>query len=107
MAVLCLISASLQPELLSGTLRSNLDPFSDYDDADLNNVVGLKQLQPYRRGPSKPANLNKRLKRFRERGSSAMWVETGDAVTSAEKKRDMELRERVVREGGWRYEPHA
>ena len=48
-----------------------------------------------------------RLKRFRERGSSAMWVETGDAVTSAEKRRDMELRERVVRDGGWRYEPGA
>ncbi|PPJ60231.1 hypothetical protein CBER1_08848 [Cercospora berteroae] len=46
-----------------------------------------------------------RLKRFRDRGSSAMWIETGDAVTSAEKRRDMELRERVVREGGWRYEP--
>ncbi|KAF2766252.1 hypothetical protein EJ03DRAFT_183761 [Teratosphaeria nubilosa] len=46
-----------------------------------------------------------RLKRFRERGSSAMWVETGDAVTSAEKRRDMEVRERVAREGGWSYEP--
>ncbi|KAK5126078.1 hypothetical protein LTR85_011433 [Meristemomyces frigidus] len=46
-----------------------------------------------------------RLKRFRDRGSSAAWVETGDAVTSAEKRRDMEGRERVVREGGWRYEP--
>ncbi|KAH9827001.1 C-type lectin [Teratosphaeria destructans] len=46
-----------------------------------------------------------RLKRFRDRGSSAMWVETGDAVTSAEKRRDMEVRERVAKEGGWRYEP--
>ncbi|EME83735.1 C-type lectin [Pseudocercospora fijiensis CIRAD86] len=55
----------------------------------------------------KNSKNQERLKRFRERGSSAMWVETGDAVTSAEKKRDMELRERVVREGGWRYEPHA
>ena len=36
------------------------------DDADLNNVVGLKQLQPYRRGSTKPSNLKKRLKRFRE-----------------------------------------
>jgi hypothetical protein len=36
-----------------------------------------------------------------------MWVESGDAVTSAEKKRDMELRERVARDGGWRYEPGA
>ncbi|GAB7358891.1 hypothetical protein MBLNU230_g4113t2 [Neophaeotheca triangularis] len=48
-----------------------------------------------------------RLKRFRDRGSSAAWVETGDAVTSAEKRRDMEMRERVVKEGGWRYEPGA
>ena len=48
-----------------------------------------------------------RLKRFRDRGSSAMWVESGDAVTSAEKRRDMEMRERVAREGGWRYEPGA
>lgn len=46
-----------------------------------------------------------RLKRFRERGSSARWVESGDAVTSAEKRRDMEGRERVVRDGGWRFEP--
>ncbi|KAK5133618.1 hypothetical protein LTR08_007566 [Meristemomyces frigidus] len=46
-----------------------------------------------------------RMKRFRDRGSSAAWVESGDAVTSAEKRRDMEVRERVVREGGWRYEP--
>ena len=36
------------------------------DDAELNNVVGLKQMQPYRRNASKPANLGKRLKRFRE-----------------------------------------
>ena len=48
-----------------------------------------------------------RLKRLRDRGSSAAWVQSGDAVTSAEKRRDMEMRERVVREGGWRYEPDA
>ncbi|CAK4032513.1 C-type lectin [Lecanosticta acicola] len=48
-----------------------------------------------------------RLKRFRDRGSSALWTETGDAVTSAEKKKDMEMREKVAREGGWRYEPNA
>ena len=46
-----------------------------------------------------------RMKRFRDRGSSAAWYESGDAVTSAEKRKDRELRERVVREGGWRYEP--
>lgn len=51
----------------------------------------------------KGAKNQERLKRFRDRGSSAMWHETGDAVTSAEKKRDMEARERVYKEGGWSY----
>lgn len=46
-----------------------------------------------------------RLKRFRDRGSSAAWIETGDALTSAEKRRDLEGREKVAREGGWRFEP--
>ncbi|KAK4552018.1 hypothetical protein LTR86_010695 [Recurvomyces mirabilis] len=45
-----------------------------------------------------------RMKRFRDRGSSAAWVESGDAVTSAEKRRDFEGRERLVREGGWRFD---
>lgn len=53
----------------------------------------------------KGAKNQDRLKRFRDRGSSAAWIESGDAVTSAEKRRDMEMRERVVRDGGWRYEP--
>lgn len=53
----------------------------------------------------KGAKNQERLKRFRERGSSAMWVETGDRVTEEEKRRDLEGRERMVREGGWRYEP--
>lgn len=44
-----------------------------------------------------------RLKRFRDRGSSARWVESGDAVTQDEKKRDREARARVVKEGGWRF----
>lgn len=35
------------------------------DDAQLNNVVGLKNMQPYRRGPKKPADLNRRLHEFR------------------------------------------
>lgn len=33
------------------------------DDADLNSVVGLKHLQPYRKGPP-PKNLDKRLRQF-------------------------------------------
>ncbi|KAI0791665.1 P-loop containing nucleoside triphosphate hydrolase protein [Abortiporus biennis] len=43
------------PELLSGTLRSNLDPFSQYDDATLNDALrsaGLFSLQIQDQGPS-------------------------------------------------------
>lgn len=46
-------------------------------------------------------------KRFRDRGSSARWVETGDAVTQEEKRRDRELRARVAREGGWSFDQGA
>lgn len=38
----------MQPELLSGTLRQNLDPFSEHDDAVLNDALrsaGLFNLQ--------------------------------------------------------------
>jgi hypothetical protein len=51
----------------------------------------------------KGAKNQERLKRFRDRGSSAMWHETGDAVTLEEKRKDMEARERVYKEGGWSY----
>ncbi|SRR5258706_227502 len=37
-----------QPELLSGTIRENLDPFGDYDDATLNDALrasGLDNVQ--------------------------------------------------------------
>lgn len=47
-----------------------------------------------------------RLRRLRDRGESALWKESGDAVTSAEKRRDMELREKVVRNQGWTYEKY-
>lgn len=48
-----------------------------------------------------------RLKQFRNRGSSALWVENRDQITSAEKRRDRELRAEIVRDGGWRYDPGA
>ena len=38
----------MQPELLAGTLRQNLDPFDQYDDATLNDALrgaGLYALQ--------------------------------------------------------------
>lgn len=44
-----------------------------------------------------------RIKNFRDRGSSARWVETGDAVTQEEKKRDQEMRGRLFKDGGWSY----
>lgn len=44
-----------------------------------------------------------RLKRFRDRGESALWTESGDAVTEEEKRRDREARARVVRDGGWSF----
>jgi ABC-type multidrug transport system fused ATPase/permease subunit len=43
-----LVLSSPQPELLTGTLRSNLDPFEEYDDATLNDALksaGLDSLQ--------------------------------------------------------------
>ncbi|KAF2719500.1 hypothetical protein K431DRAFT_339969 [Polychaeton citri CBS 116435] len=51
----------------------------------------------------KGSKNQERLRRLRERGSSAMWVQNGDAVTQEEKKKDREMREKVVREGGWRF----
>lgn len=44
-----------------------------------------------------------RLKKFRDRTSSAQWVQTGDAVTADEKRRDQEARAKVVRDGGWSF----
>ncbi len=44
-----------QPELLHGTLRDNLDPFEQYDDATLNDALrsaGLFQLQDERKLPA-------------------------------------------------------
>ena len=43
-----LADAIFQPELLSGSLRANLDPFGQYDDAELNyalRAAGLFALQ--------------------------------------------------------------
>ena len=42
------LTLAFQPELLSGTLRQNLDPFSEHDDSVLNNALrsaGLFSLQ--------------------------------------------------------------
>jgi hypothetical protein len=44
-----------------------------------------------------------RLKRMRERTSSANWAISGDGLTLEEIRADREQRERMRREGGWRY----
>lgn len=63
-------------------------------------IAQLNMDEVFKGGNSKN---QERMRRYRERGESAMWVESGDQVTSAEKRRDREARERVVREGGWRF----
>ncbi|KAF4554340.1 Inner centromere protein-related protein pic1-like protein [Elsinoe fawcettii] len=63
-------------------------------------IATLNMDEVFKGGSSKN---QERMRRYRERGESAMWVESGDQVTSAEKRRDREARERVVREGGWRF----
>ncbi len=44
-----------------------------------------------------------RLKRFRERTSSANWALSGDGLTVEEVRADREMRERMRLQGGWRY----
>jgi Inner centromere protein, ARK binding region len=44
-----------------------------------------------------------RLKKFRERTSSANWASSGDGLTAEEVRRDREMRDRMRMEGGWRY----
>ncbi|KIX99609.1 uncharacterized protein Z520_04242 [Fonsecaea multimorphosa CBS 102226] len=44
-----------------------------------------------------------RLKRLRDRTSSANWALSGDGLTLEEVKADREQRERMRLEGGWRY----
>lgn len=62
-------------------------------------------------GPIAPLQMEEvfknkeRHKRFRERTSSAVW--TNDRVTEEERKKDREARERLIRDGGWTYQPHS
>ncbi|OAP56546.1 hypothetical protein AYL99_09725 [Fonsecaea erecta] len=44
-----------------------------------------------------------RLKRLRDRTSSANWALSGDGLTLEEVRADREQRERMRREGGWKY----
>ncbi|WFD44326.1 Kinetochore protein Spc24 [Malassezia psittaci] len=68
------------------------------DDAELNQVVGLKHLQPYRRGQSKPAHLSKRLKRLRDQLSNR-WDDPASEISQepAKKKKRLGKKERQKR----------
>ncbi|WFD00170.1 Kinetochore protein Spc24 [Malassezia yamatoensis] len=68
------------------------------DDAELNQVVGLKHLQPYRRGQSKPAHLSKRLKRLRDQLSNR-WEDPASELSGepAKKKKRLGKKERQKR----------
>jgi hypothetical protein len=44
-----------------------------------------------------------RLKRLRDRTSSANWAVSGDGLTLEEVRTDREQRERMRQEGGWRF----
>ncbi len=56
------------------------------DDEQLNQVVGLKNLQPYRRGKNRPIDLGKRLGTFRKEvyGNTS---KTPDGADKPQKKR--------------------
>lgn len=60
-------------------------------------------------GPIAPLQMEEvfknkeRHKKFRDRTSSAVW--TNDRVTEEERRRDREARERLIKEGGWTFQP--
>ena len=86
----------------SPALREMLTNQQLVDPETIFGPIGELKMEKVFKGIKNP----ERLKRLRDRGSSALWVESGDAVTSAEKRRDRELREKVVRNGGWTYEKY-
>jgi hypothetical protein len=61
-------------------------------------------------GPIAPLRMEEvfknkeRHKKFRDRTSSANWA-GADRLTEEEKVRDKEARERLMRQGGWSYQP--
>ena len=69
------------------------------DDNQLNNVVGLKQMQPYRRGAKKPSDLNVRLKQFRREfqpptGVNGLASDSASGMEEPPKKRRKGKKER-------------
>lgn len=60
-------------------------------------------------GPIAPLQMEEvfknkdRHRKFRDRTSSALW--TNDKITEEERRKDREARERLIREGGWTFQP--
>ena len=60
-------------------------------------------------GPIAPLHMEEVFKnkdkhrKFRDRTSSAVW--TNDKVTEEERRKDREARERLIRDGGWSFQP--
>ena len=63
------------------------------DDADLNNVVGIKHMQPYRRGNARPADLGRRLHEFRTGGKQQH--KSNDGADGEDKPKRMGRKERM------------
>lgn len=68
-------------------------------DAVFGPIAPLKMEEVFAKGNKE------RLKRLRDRTSSANWVMSGDGLTLEEVRIDREQRERMRLNGGWRYGP--
>ena len=67
------------------------------EDAVFGPIAPLKMEEIFAKGNKE------RLKRMRDRTSSANWATSGDGLTLEEVRHDREQRQRMRMEGGWRY----
>jgi hypothetical protein len=81
-----------------GHLTSQLLQQESLDgDAVFGPIAPLKMEEIFAKGNKE------RLKRMRDRTSSANWAMSGDGLTLEEVRHDREMRERMRQDGGWRY----
>lgn len=103
------------PEIMTDSEDEDSD--NDFEQPSWVNTPNLRELLTQQQlvdpeqvfGPIAPLNMEQvfpnkeRHKRFRERTSSAYWV--NDQVTEEERRKDREAKERLFREGAWTYNP--
>lgn len=103
------------PEILTDS--EDEDSENEFEAPDWANSPALRELLTQQQlvdpasvfGPIAPLQMeevfkgSKKEKKFRDRTSSALWV--NDRVTEEERRRDREARERMFREGGWSFNP--